>query len=382
VVRVVIVGGGFGGVKTALELAQNPDITITLISQSSHFSYHRAPYFSASDKSALKLSVPLREFFLPGHRVSVVKDNVASISQKQRRIIGATGKIYDYDYVVLAIGQESNTFDIEGANECANNVYSLSAAISLRQRLLAIARKRAGRPVDISVIGAGITGVEIAGNLSQSLKEIAATNSLAAVDLRVHLFEQQNRITPLLSRSASEALMRRLTAVGVSVYCGTRVTGCEPAAVLHGSSKTNSDVILYAAGRQVHRFFTDNHALFSLASNNRVVVNDFLQVSPGIFVIGDAANTPYAGTIQTALHNAVYTALAIENDIKGKTTPAYLPKSPIIIVPIGNRWALVHSSNSVKSGYAGWLQRKKADAVVTKNFSQYAQIIRHWGKSL
>src|SRR3954464_7224579 len=111
-IEVVVVGGGFGGVKTALELANKPGVHVTLISDRPNFEYHGALYRSATGRSPEEVVIPLRHIFAKAKNVTIVRDTITRSDPYRRLFKGRSGRSYLYDYGVLAMGSVLNYFDI------------------------------------------------------------------------------------------------------------------------------------------------------------------------------------------------------------------------------------------------------------------------------
>lgn len=376
--KVVIVGGGFGGVKTALELSNVPGIEVVLISQNAHFEYHGALYRSATGRSPLEVVIPLRDIFAHVTNVEVILDEVVDLDPKKRRVVGSGGALYAYDKLVMAIGLIPNFFGIEGMKKHANTLYTIRGAIALRQSLVSLARKRAGKSAHVAIIGAGASGVELAGDVPQFMKIIAKKYGLNRTDLRVSLIEGGPRILPLLNEHASQKAAARLQKLTVDTFLNSQVNSCEERKVCLKADNLQADVIVWTAGSRNHVFFEEHHKIFTLAKNHKVVVNDFLEAAPDIYVIGDNAATPYSGMAQTALHDAIYVASMIRLRSKGHGALPYAPQVPLYVVPVGPRWAVVQSGERVTSGYSGWLLRRRADLFIFENFEPFEMAIKTW----
>jgi NADH dehydrogenase len=372
------VGGGFGGVKTALELANVPGIEVKLISQNAHFEYHGALYRSATGRSPLEVVIPLRDIFAQVTNVEVILDEVVDLDPKKRRVVGSGGALYSYDKLVMAIGLIPNFFGIDGMKQHANTLYTIRGAIALRQSLVSLARKRAGKAAHVAIIGAGASGVELAGDVPQFMKIIAKKYGLNRTDLRVSLIEGGPRILPLLNERASQKAAARLQKLKVDTFLNSQVNSCEERKVCLKADNLQADVIVWTAGSRNHPFFEEHHKIFTLAKNHKVVVNDYLEAAPDIYVLGDNAATPYSGMAQTALHDAIYVASMIRLHSKGHGALPYAPQVPLYVVPVGPRWAVVQSGDRVTSGYSGWLLRRRADLFIFENFEPFEMAIKTW----
>jgi NADH dehydrogenase len=150
--RVVVVGGGFGGVKTALELANKQNIQVTLIAPTGNFEYHGALYRSATGRSPLEVVIRIADIFSSCKNITFVLDAVVSIDEKRNMLVGSTGIVYDYDAVVFAMGNQVNYFGIEGMADYAATMTTVPAAIDLRTRLVGLAKNSLKSP-NVNVLG-------------------------------------------------------------------------------------------------------------------------------------------------------------------------------------------------------------------------------------
>ena len=134
--RITIVGGGFGGVKAALELARHKKNRVTLISDREDFQYYPALYSSATGRSHLQSWVPLGEIFAHYDNVNVVLDRIESINIHVKSLTGASGVTYHYSAVILALGSVTTYFGIEGLDTYAYGIKSASEIKRLKRHLV------------------------------------------------------------------------------------------------------------------------------------------------------------------------------------------------------------------------------------------------------
>src|SRR5690606_19057172 len=150
---------------------------VTLISDQTYFEYHAALYRSATGRSPLEVAVPLVDFFRGANNVEVVEDKVEDFSVKKREVYGQSGSTWAYDSLVLAPGSVTNYFGIKGLEEYSYGVKSIHQALELKRHmhdtLVAGHEER-----NYVIIGAGATGVELAGELAAYLKEIRRNHQL------------------------------------------------------------------------------------------------------------------------------------------------------------------------------------------------------------
>ena len=125
-----------------------------------------------------------------------------------------------------------------------------------------------------------------------------------------------------------------------------------------------------------HPFFKHNH--FAISDRSKVIVNNYLESEPHIYVIGDNAATPYSGLAQTALYDGQFVARNILNVIDHKKPNTYKPKQPITVIPAGPHWAAVESKRLHFSGRKGWLLREIADFIGFRDYEPWWKAAEQW----
>ncbi len=378
--HVVIVGGGFGGVKTALALAGQPNITVQLISQSTAFEYHGALYRSATGRSPLEVVIPLKRIFADAKNVEVVLDKITGLDAKKKQLVSETGTNYSYDKVVFGLGLLPNFFGIAGMEENAETMYTVAGTIKLRTRLVELFKSHQGKELDVAIIGAGASGVELSGDVKTFARMVAKRYKLKMPKIKVSIIEGMDRVLPIMLPTASKRALERLHRMKVRVLLNTRVNACEAGKVCLDAEKIKADVVVWTAGSRNHPFFEEYPEIFKLTPSRRVRVDEHLLAAPNIYVIGDNAATTYTGMAQTALHNALYVAEHILHQSVGRQLLPYEPKPPIYVVPIGPNWAVLQRGEDVTSGYSGWLVRRRADLEIFNNFQPFEEAIKTWRK--
>ncbi len=191
--KIVILGGGFGGIQAALTLSRKniPKLKIVLISDKHHFEYTPALYRVVTGKSPLEVCIPLSEIFSAkggyasgGKNVEIVIDTVLKINLKENKIEGESGSHYDYDYLVLALGAETAFFGIPGLPEHSFGFKSINQALILKDHLHSLFEEykksgkiKGGDELHIDIVGAGPSGIELAGELNQYSKVLAKNHN-------------------------------------------------------------------------------------------------------------------------------------------------------------------------------------------------------------
>lgn len=376
--KIVIVGGGFAGVKTALELANKPGFVVQLISSHMNFEYHGALYRSATGQSPMEVVVPLKTIFKRAHNVELVLDTIAGLNPKRKVLRSETGTEYSYDTLILAMGNDVNYFGIDGMDKHSFAMTTIPQTIALRGKLIELFKKPGSTPT-IVVVGAGPTGVELAGELPEFSRRVARKYRSRMTHPKIILIEGSDRVLPMLDPVLSGRAYKRLQKLGVDLRLSTRVNSCEPGKVCIAGEDIDADAIVWTAGSAPVGFYADHPRVFKL-DRGRVEVDKFLRAKghEDIYVLGDNANTRFSGMAQTALHDARFVARNLLRFQKGTPTVEYRTWHPLYVVPIGPKWAVMQTDKSRISGYRGWLGRRQADRWIFKNFLPYKAAIKQW----
>ncbi|MBI4004986.1 FAD-dependent oxidoreductase, partial [Candidatus Roizmanbacteria bacterium] len=132
--RIIIVGGGFAGVRVALDLAKykNSNSKIVLISDTSHFEYHPALYRVVTGRSPLEVCIPLQDIF-QGKNTEIVCDSITNVDISNHQLKGASGSTYHYDILILALGSETVYFNVPGLREYSFGFKSIQEALKLKR---------------------------------------------------------------------------------------------------------------------------------------------------------------------------------------------------------------------------------------------------------
>lgn len=381
--KVVIVGGGFGGVKVALELANKPGFTVQLISNNSHFEYHGALYRSAVGHSPMEVVIPLKDIFAGAKNVEIILDSIGYIDHKKHCLASLTGNTYMYDKVVFALGNTTNYFGIKGVESHSEEMQDINSTIKLRRKLVSLLSNKNSKPVRVAIIGAGASGVELAAEIPHFSKFVAKKSGIKPCPVKVVLVDRSDRVLPMLSKAASKKAGQRLKRLGIEVHLNIQVESCESGKVCMSAGNLGADLIIWTAGSKPSEFYSKNPDVFTLGRGGRVVVDDYLRSthSRNVYVIGDNADTKYSGMAQTALHNAIYVSKSFIQEKNSKPIKKYKPRKPIYVTTVGPKWAVAQIGNKVLSGRAGWSIRRQADLAIFKNFQPYKEAIKTWRKA-
>lgn len=373
--KVVIVGGGFGGVKLALELASDHRFHVTLISDHLDFRYYPSLYRTATGGKRYIASVPLNEIFAD-KGTHLVVDRVTQLDRVAHSVSTATKQTFAYDSLVLALGVQTNFYHIKGLETFSYGIKTVNDAVRLKHHLHQQLIEQHKPDLNYVVIGGGPTGVELAGALPAYLRAIARRHGIKHHAIHVGLVEAAPRLLPRMPKDISLLVARHLRRIGVKLYLGTAVRAETADALMLEDQKLLSRTVIWTAGVTNHPFFVDNS--FQLTKNGKVRVDQFLQAEPGIFVIGDNADTPYSGMAQTALIDGGYMAGHLKRLVASSDPKPYVAKKPIYVFPVGPRWAAVLWGKIRLYGWPGYVLRRLADLIAYHDYEPWQLATKRW----
>jgi NADH:ubiquinone reductase (H+-translocating) len=299
--NVVIVGGGFAGLRCALELASHDNIHITLIDKNNYQQFQPLLYqVAASILSPNNAAFALRDMLRNHDNVDVQMDEVTSIDLEQRTVHTASGNSFSGHFLVLATGSRVNFFGVPGADKFALPLYSLTDAEKLRSTILEAFEAADRNPshatdglLNFVVVGGGPTGVEMAGTLSDMLqrvlqKEFRHVDSHRA---QVFLIEMGPAVLGTFSPASQTYAATALKQHGVQLRLNTAVKEVTPnEVILSGGSRIPTKLVIWAAGVKAEAIATQPAA--HRQPNGRLDVQPDLSITgfDDVYAIGDLAN--------------------------------------------------------------------------------------------
>lgn len=371
--KIVIVGGGFGGIMVALELADKDEFDVTLVSDQQNFRYYPTLYHAATGGKQAASSIPLTEIFKEKN-LTIAHDYIKHINRDKKTVSGK--KSYQYDELILALGVVTNFFGIKGLQEYAYGIKSIEEAVRLRDHIHKQLVDERKPDLNYVVIGGGPTGVELAGALPSYIHHIMKSHGIADTKIHVDLVEAAPRLMPRMPRSYSDALARRLKKLGIRLYLKEAVEA-ETADGLSFSGHTlESHTVVWTAGVTNHPFFKENN--FTLTPHGKVIVNEYLETERNIYVIGDNADTQFSGMAQTALHDAKIVAHNLIRQWDGDMRQKYQVAKPAYATPVGPSWAALMWGPFHTYGWLGWVMRSAADWVGYHDFEPVLRATKQW----
>lgn len=372
--QITVVGGGFGGVKTALELAKNKNVHVTLISDKPDFQYYPALYSTATGGSNFQSWIPLGEIFANHDNVTLIIDAIEKLDKTTRTIAMSSGEVHQYHTLVLALGSVTTYFGIEGLDHYAYGIKSHDEIERLKRHLVHDFAQAHGADSHFLIIGAGPTGVELASSLGSFLKKLKKKYNQPEPRMSISIIEAAPRVLPRMSEKASAKVTKRLKSLGVHVETNKKVESETADSLVVNGRPIKSHTVIWTSGVANNPFYAANAEQFELAKNGKVVVDAHMRADQHIYIVGDNAFTPYSGLAQIAVHDAVFVAKHILRKSKKK----YSAKLPAVVVPVGENWAIFEYRWLTFGGKLGSLIRQAADFIGYRDVLPMRQTLRAW----
>jgi len=376
--RVVIVGAGFGGLNAARALA-GANVKITVIDQKNFHTFQPLLYqVATAGLSPGEIAEPIRSILSRHKNVEVLMAEVTGFDLERRAVQTAEEEV-PYDSLIVAAGASHAYFGHDEWEPIAPGLKTIEDALEIRRRVLLafeLAERRAAagepaEPLQFVVVGAGPTGVELAGTLAEICRH-ALANDFRSIDPRqthIHLLEGGPRVLPTYPDDLSRSALDQLKRLGVEVHISTMVTKVEPGVISMGQTRMQATVIVWAAGVAASSLGKKLGA--DLDRAGRVLVQPDLSVAnhPEVFVIGDLAALKDAsgkllpGVAPVAILEGRFVAKLIRREVAHRATsngePA--PRPPFhywdkgSLATIGRAAAVAQFGRIHISGFMAWL---------------------------
>jgi NADH dehydrogenase len=376
--KVTIVGGGFGGVKAALELAKNKKNHVTLISDKPDFQFYPALYGTATGRSHLQSWVPLGTIFADRPNVDVIIDAVIKIDPATKTLTAISKQTYSYNLLILALGTVTTYFGIKGLDTYAYGIKSADEIHDLKQHLYHAMFEERSMEKEYVIIGAGPTGVELAAAMKAYIERLRVDYRLPKKKVHINLIEAAPRVLPRMTEATSRKVEKRLRKLGVHVMTNQKVEKQTANSLIVNGKPINSHTVIWTSGVANSPFYQANAEHFVFAKNGKIVVDEHMRAIKDVHVIGDNAFTPYSGLAQTALHDAIFVARNLERKQAGKKRKLYKAKLPPVVVPVGENWAVFEWHWLRLSGWLAALLRACADMIGYSDVLPLGQALGVW----
>ena len=368
--RVVIVGGGFGGLYAARALA-GKNVQVTIVDRRNHHLFQPLLYQVATAAlSPGDIAYPIRAVLRKQSNARVLLAEAASVDLTNHCLVLKDGNV-PYDYLVLATGARHAYFGHEEWEESAPGLKSLEDALEIRRRIL-LAFERAERESDehhrralltFVIVGAGPTGVELAGAIAEISRQVLVSDfrAIDPRDARVVLVEAGDRILSTFPVKLSEAAEASLKRLGVDILRSKRVTSIELGRVMLGPETIEAETVLWAAGVTASPLAQSLRVPLDRVGRVRVEPDLTVPGHPEVMVIGDLAvlidqsGNPLPGVCPVAIQQGRHAARNILRVIQGSPTEVFHYRDKGNLATIGRAQAIADLGRFQISGIWAWL---------------------------
>jgi NADH dehydrogenase len=366
----VVIGAGFAGINAAKALAKAP-VNVTVVDRKNHHTFQPLLYQVAlAVLSPAEIASPVRTVVRRAHNIEVLLGQVIGFDL-EKHLVRIDALELSYDYLIVAAGATHAYFGHPEWEEFAPGLKTLEDALEIRRRVLLafenaeleVIAGRACPPLTFVVIGAGPTGVELAGAISDIAGRYLQ-KVFRAIDPRqskIILLEGGPRVLPAYPEDLSASAQRQLESMGVEVRTNAMVTNVQAGAVLVGKEKIPAEVILWGAGVSASPL----GKMLGVPTDKagRVIVQPDLTVPghPEVFVAGDLASAqrkngqPVPGVAPAAIQMGKFAARQIKRSLEGKPREHFEYWNKGLLATIGRSHAVADFGKMHISGYFAWL---------------------------
>lgn len=392
--HVVVVGGGFGGLAAARELARHRGVRITLIDQRNHHLFQPLLYQVATAAlNPSNIAVPIRAQFTGQENVSVHLGEVEEVRLEERKV-RAGGVEVPYDYLVLAPGARHSYFGRPDWEEHAPGLKTLEQATEIRRRILG-AFERAENEFDperqrslltFVVVGAGPTGVELAGAIAEISRTVLVRDfrRIDPAQARVLLVEAGPRVLPAFPEALSARVEKDLAALGVQVRTSCRVEEIGTDRVRLGGEELAAGNTFWAAGVQAARLRGLEDVEVDRAGRVKVEPDLSLDGHPEVFAIGDFAHVPLGegrilpGVAPAAIQTGRAAARNILASLTGKARQPFVYRDKGQMATVGKSRAVAQIGKLRLKGRLAWLAWTFVHILALIGFRNRVTVFAEW----
>jgi len=372
--HIVIVGGGYGGLRTIECLAKHPELTITLIDKHPYHYLQTEAYGYIAGRFDLRdIAIDLEQWCSGfSHTINFVHEKANSIDYKTKQILTDTQKI-SYDYLVIATGAQTNFFSfINGLREHSHGIKKLERAYKFRQEFEDLVYKQIQHKTDtqeeinLAIGGAGLSGVEVAAEMANSITTYAKSIGERTKNIKIYLLDASDTILPGMSDFIISNTQKRLQDLGVNIQTNAFITRLDEEYIyFKDNSKLRYHFMIFTGGIKASNF---NSCIESQKNRaEQFIVDAYLNIDQHkeLFAIGDCvAITDAKGeilppTAQVAEKSAEYVATNILDQINNKEPKAFDANVSGIFVALGGNYAVGEMFGVIKvKGYMAFLLKK------------------------
>lgn len=402
--NIVILGAGFAGLRTVLNLEKSlkklhKEWSIILIDKNSYHTYTATLYEVASAyswkhahdfESLLGSSSCLSiKSIIARKNITFIRQEVRDIDFVKKLITTAAGDKISFKYLVMALGSETTHFGVAGAEQCCFSLKTLKDALNIRRRVEdifknnSVLRLHQDKAIKIVMVGAGATGVETIAEIAKYTKHLALEYKIDYSRINILLLEARDEILFQTAPAQRNAVKKRLEKLGVEIITGAKIKEVMSTCVVFGSGeKCEADITIWGGGTKGPALF-ENFDGIKLDKRGRAVVSKFLEARRDIFAIGDSAF--FEGAPATAFIAQQEADIAAKNVLAliiGQPLKEYKPRIPGYVISGGGKYAVVNIFGITFSGFLGWALKRIIDLKYFLSILPLYKALNLWFKEL
>jgi NADH dehydrogenase len=395
--QVVIVGAGFAGLEAARALRRAP-VRVTVVDRRNHHLFQPLLYQVATAAlNPADIAAPIRHVLRRQRNAEVVLGAVTSVDPARRVVRLDDGAEIPYDFLVLATGATHSYLGHGEWAPLAPGLKTIEDAVEIRRRVL-LAFELAEREPDEArrrallafvIVGAGPTGVELAGALAEIATRTLTRDfrHIRPESARVVLVEAAPRVLPAYPERLSEAAREQLARLGVEVRTGAKVTAIDEGGVSIGEERVEARTVLWAAGVAASPLARSLGAPLDRAGRVRVSPDLAAPGHPEIYVTGDLAAVEdrggalVPGVAPAAIQEGRHAARAIARALRGEATPPFRYRDKGMLATIGRAAAVARVGRLQFSGFPAWLAWLLVHIFFLIGFRNRVAVILEWAWS-
>ncbi len=401
--RVVILGAGFAGVRTALDLAKTaPDIEVNLINKNTYHEFHPDLYEVATatlpepqgmqvprltyENLRGSVAIPLDKIF-QGTKINIIIDTVVSLNLKTQKIYLKNEGALTYDYLVLALGSETNYYNIPNLENSSLPLKSVDDALNIRNRIdELVARKKEKGKINIVVGGGGFTGCELAGELVGYLRTLGKIHTHKYSDVGISIVEANPVLIQGTSKPVQQAVEERLSSLGINIYLNRKITTVSESTIFTDPHQTLPyDLLIWTAGIRSNGLVDKLTGVHT--EKTCLVIDKSLRIISfnNVFAIGDIAfcydeekSYQAPATAQIAIDQGKHVAKNIVRLIKNEPLLLYTPKKSKFVIPLGGKFAVAEMLGILLRGIEAWWLKRAAAFLYFRSIMSLTKAFSLW----
>jgi NADH dehydrogenase len=402
--KVVILGGGFGGLYAAKAFKSAP-VSVTLIDRRNYHLFQPLMYQVATGSlSPGEIAAPLRGVLRHQKNVRVLLGDAVEIDPVAKQLTLGDGEKFEYDWLIVATGSQTSYFGNDQWQSWAPSLKTVEEALTVRHKVLYAfeAAERAVEPEErrawltFAIVGAGTTGLELAGGLAEIARETLRHDfrTIHPEEAEIVLLEGSPRILPTYPEDLSTKAEHLLMRLGVQIHTNVRVVGVDREGVTlqtgRGTERLAAKTVLWAAGVAASEFgkILATRTKAEQDKAGRIQVNADLTIPgyPDIYVVGDLASLRSSdgkqlpGVAQVAMQQGAYAAQRIVKRLDGRTEPPpfhYFDKGDMAVIGRGAAVAKVFGLHV--SGFPAWILWLFIHLMYLVQFQSRVLVFIQWG---